>query len=90
MLSSKQCELAKVFTGTNVQDEIIIVEYDKLDSQSKKAMCGEVHLLIKLHNAAFDKAFSMIKNDFMAIADKYMINPATLFCAYMSIAKDLS
>jgi len=79
-----------VFTGTNVEDAIIIVEYDKLDSQSKIAMSNEIHRLVKMHNAPFDKAFPVIRNDFMAIADKYMIHPATLFCAYMSIAKDLS
>jgi hypothetical protein len=83
MLSKKQCEVAKLMTGVDVEDNKIIFEYENTDPTAQMDMSKEIDKLVKMHNLPFDKGFGIMKDDFLAIASRYAVNPATLFCFYM-------
>ena len=84
MLSSKQCELARVITGDTTSDFEINKEFEKISLSSKILATLAIDNLLKLHDIPFDKGFNLFKNDFYQIANKFSIKPATLFCIYMN------
>lgn len=52
-------------------------------SVAKEEASVSVNQLLLRDNLPFDKAFPLVKADFMKVAQKYKINPAALFWVYM-------
>ena len=83
MLSFKQCELARIMTQTTISDVQINDEFKSTDLTTKICASKKLNELLQLHNESFDLGFSIMTEDFLAIAKEYNISPATLFCIYM-------
>lgn len=85
MLSEKQCELARLLTQDTASDIQINSEYAVLLDETKTVAAQAIDELVKLHNMPFDKAVSVLAEDFKTISSQHGISPATLFCVYMEI-----
>lgn len=83
MLSSKQCEIARVMTSDKTNDEIINEEFLKMSEEDKLTAAIAVDKILKLHNMPFDKGYKIMTADFVHIATEFLISPATMFCVYM-------
>lgn len=83
MLGIKQCEIARTMTKSTTSDSTINVEFNSMNLSDKITAANEIDALVKIHNLPFDKGFNIMVEDFNAIANKYSISPATLFCIYM-------
>ena len=79
----EKCEIARVMTGCNEADKKIIEGVSSMNVLVKEEASKMVDILLKRDNNPFDKAFPLMKNDFMKIANKYEINTASLFWVYM-------
>lgn len=83
MLSSKQCEIARLLTKTNITNEQINTEYNSIKKTDSDLAVQEINGLLIKHNDSFDKGFDVMTDDFTIISSKYDISPATLFCLLM-------
>ena len=83
MLSSKQCEIARVMTSDKTNDVKINEEFLKMSEEDKLTAAIAVDKILKLHNMPFDKGYKIMSNDFIHVAKEFFISPATMFCVYM-------
>lgn len=85
MFSKKQCDLARLMTQDETDDERINKEFSAIDTINREAATKEIDNLLKLHNMPFDKGIWLLQEDFSKISTKFDISPATLFCIYMEL-----
>lgn len=83
MLSSKQCEIARVMTSDKTNDVKINEEFLKMSEEDKLSAAIAVDKILKPHNMPFDKGYKIMTNDFIHIATEFLVSPATMFCIYM-------
>lgn len=83
MLSSKQCELARLMTQDTITDSKINEEFKSLNLEVKLSAVVAIDKLLQLHDMPFDKGFRLLVDDFRHIANEFYISPATLFYIYM-------
>ncbi|WP_312645381.1 hypothetical protein [Hydrogenoanaerobacterium sp.] len=84
---NKQCDIAKSMTESNATNEIICKQVINTPQIVKQESCQIIDTLLKKHNLPFDKGFGIMKDDFKNIANKYNIDPASLFWIYMEWLK---
>lgn len=84
MKISEQCNIARLMTKSDVTDEIIISEVSSINPLIKNEASAVVDVLLReLDGVSFDKAFPKIEAKFVAVAEKYGIDKASLFWMYM-------
>lgn len=83
MPNQRQCELARLLTASSTSNAQINEEYQGIGEVRARLSAQMIDMLLKEHDLPFDKGFEILKKDFWAIAQKFEISPATLFCIYM-------
>ena len=83
MFNQRQCEIARLLTATSTPDTQINEEYQSVGEIRAKLSTQMIDVLLKEHDLPFDEGFEILKEDFLSIAQKFSISPATLFCIYM-------
>jgi len=94
--NSRQCEIARFITGSNVKDEIIIKELNATSKEEWNKMFSDIDNLMKKHNMPLTslnnknvmtcaREWVSISDDFISISAPEGIDEATLFLAYMNL-----
>lgn len=83
MISSKQCEIARLMTQDIASDIQINAERQTITDDKASQIAQEADCLCQQHNMPFEKGITVMRADFYNIAQQYHISPSTLFCIYM-------
>lgn len=84
MVSSKQCETARLMTNDTTSDVLINSEYASMSDAAKNEAAIKIDELAKTYTTPFDMSFPLMVKDFAQVASQYNISKATLFCVYMA------
>lgn len=83
MISEKQAELARTFTGSTISAKDINKQFFKVSKSVVQERCLDIDAVFNEYDIEFNEAMPILKNSFKAIAGRTKIDPATLFCIYM-------
>jgi len=75
-------ELMKLFTGSIMTPENIMVEYNSLTQPKRAYVYSKVHQIIKRFNIAFDKAHPILAVELSILASEEGIDPAVALLIY--------
>lgn len=81
--SSKQCEIARAMTRSEVTNSQIMRELSTMTESEWDKQCEILDKFLKEHNISFDKGWDLLCTDFINIAAANQVDEATLFVAYM-------
>lgn len=83
MISSKQCEIARLMTQDTASDIQINAEHQTITDDKASQIAQDVDRLCQQHDMPFEKGIAVMRADFYNIAQQHHISPSTLFCIYM-------
>ena len=80
----RQCEIARTMMKSEVTDEYIQKEYNKIPVDEWDEMCIQVDTLLKKHNAPInDRRWNKMIEDFVVVAAMNGVNETVLYIAFM-------
>lgn len=83
MFSARQCEAARLMTGTDTPDEQIVEEYAAMLGPNRSVAAMRLNGAVKQYGLPFEQAWEHAQKDFREIAAQYGVSPATLLCLYI-------
>lgn len=84
MVKEHQAKLACDFTGSSVSPEVINRQIKKTSKKVQETVCLDLDAVINEYALPYDIAYPIIKKSIETVARRTKIDPATLFCIYMS------
>lgn len=82
--NNRQCEVARVMTKSNVSNEQIIKDLERITQEEWNQMCVILDGLLKKHSMPFDKGQFLLVEDIISVSTASGVNEASLFIAYMN------
>ena len=81
---NRQCEIARTKMKSEVTDEYIQKEYNKIPVDEWDEMCIQVDTLLKKHNAPInDRRWNKMIEDFVVVAAMNGVNETVLYIAFI-------
>ncbi|MCD7817761.1 MAG: hypothetical protein LUH07_01735 [Lachnospiraceae bacterium] len=81
--NNKQCELARVITGSYASDEQIITELSSKIEIEWGTLCGKIGDEMSRYDASNEKYPLEVWSQFATTGEEYQVDAATVFLAYV-------
>ena len=86
MFSSRECQMARLMTGSDATDDQISQEYAAMLGSNRRVAALRLDEAVRRCGLPFEQAWERALKDFRELAAQYRVSPATLFCLYLEWA----